>query len=170
MSPNTLLKIFSLPLQLLRPKRELGADLYLPGSHVIPGGEGDSSEWSEWSAPSACSRTCGGGVSHKTRQCLNLDQHGRALCQGGDKLYFSCSTQVNKLRRDSHPFPTNRFWWSQWYYDSCAWEDTNQLMAAMIWLLCGKHNINRVRNRQMFNSNLTNDLPTKTHAFDLIYS
>lgn len=68
--------------------------MYLPGTHVIPGGEGDSSEWGEWSAPTECSRTCGGGVSSQTRQCLNVDTYGRSLCQGGDTKYFSCNTQV----------------------------------------------------------------------------
>lgn len=94
LGPPTDWLTFSLSSQLSRPKRELGANLYLPGSHVIPGGEGDSSGWGEWSAPSECSRTCGGGVSQQTRQCLNVDAWGRSLCRGGDTKYFSCNTQV----------------------------------------------------------------------------
>lgn len=77
----------------LRHKRQYGADLYLPESFIIPGGDGDASEWGAWSSPSECSRTCGGGVAYQSRECLKVGQNGEYNCQGGDKKYFSCNTQ-----------------------------------------------------------------------------
>lgn len=86
---------FLSPLQhlVLRHKRQHGANLYLPESYVIPEGEGDDSEWGPWGTPSECSRTCGGGVAHQTRECLNIGRDGEPKCQGGSKKYFSCNTQ-----------------------------------------------------------------------------
>lgn len=77
----------------LRHKRQHGADLYLPESFIIPGGDGDASEWGAWSSPSECSRTCGGGVAYQSRECLKVGQNGESNCEGGDKKYFSCNTQ-----------------------------------------------------------------------------
>lgn len=58
----------------LRPKRENGENLYVSSTYVIPnGGEGSSYGWSEWSGPSSCSRTCGGGVSYQTRECHDVE-------------------------------------------------------------------------------------------------
>jgi len=58
----------------LRQKRQYGANMYLPESSVTPGGEGDDpDEWTPWSSPSDCSRTCGGGVSYQTRECLRTE-------------------------------------------------------------------------------------------------
>lgn len=37
---------------------------------MIPDGEGDARDWSDWGTPSECSRICGGGVSSQTRVCL----------------------------------------------------------------------------------------------------
>ncbi|KQS52137.1 papilin isoform X5 [Drosophila erecta] len=78
----------------LRQKRQYGANMYLPESSVTPGGEGsDPDEWTPWSSPSDCSRTCGGGVSYQTRECLRRDRRGEAVCSGGSRRYFSCNTQ-----------------------------------------------------------------------------
>jgi papilin len=77
----------------LRHKRQHGANLYLPESFIIPGGEGTESEWGPWSSPSECSRSCGGGVAHQTRECLLIGRDGEPNCQGGNKKYFSCNTQ-----------------------------------------------------------------------------
>ncbi|XP_066141086.1 papilin isoform X3 [Euwallacea fornicatus] len=72
-----------------RFKRQQGAHLYLPESYVTEGGEGqDQGPWLEWSQPSPCSRTCGGGVSSQYRHC----QEGYT-CQGPDRRHFSCNTQ-----------------------------------------------------------------------------
>jgi papilin len=61
----------------------------LQSTYIIPGGEGDESEWGPWSTPSECSRSCGGGVAYQTRECLR----GPDNCQGGTRKYFSCNTQ-----------------------------------------------------------------------------
>jgi hypothetical protein len=72
-----------------RFKRQQGANLYLPESYVTEGGTGqDAGPWTEWSTPSLCSRSCGGGVSTITRQCTP----GYA-CQGPTTRHFSCNTQ-----------------------------------------------------------------------------
>lgn len=56
-----------------RYKRENGAELYLPETYVIPGGEGNDREWGPWGSPSECSRSCGGGVSYQTRECRQIE-------------------------------------------------------------------------------------------------
>ncbi|XP_050294454.1 papilin isoform X2 [Anthonomus grandis grandis] len=73
-----------------RFKRQQGAHLYLPESFVTEGDEGreDAGPWLEWSEPSPCSRTCGGGVSTQYRQC----QDGY-ICRGASRRHFSCNTQ-----------------------------------------------------------------------------
>lgn len=74
-----------------RFKRQQGEHLYLPGSYITDGGEGpDNGPWTEWSAPSPCSRSCGGGVASQSRVC----EFGY-LCQGPTTRYFSCNTQVS---------------------------------------------------------------------------
>lgn len=60
-------------LQFGRHKRQHGAHLYLPDSYVIPGGDGNPADWGSWGAPSECSRSCGGGVSYQTRECLVIE-------------------------------------------------------------------------------------------------
>ncbi|XP_017478128.1 PREDICTED: papilin isoform X5 [Rhagoletis zephyria] len=77
-----------------RQKRQYGANMYLPASYIVPGGEGDDAdEWTDWSSPSECSRSCGGGVSFQTRDCRRLAPNGAPLCTGGNRKYFSCNTQ-----------------------------------------------------------------------------
>ncbi|KAK9688591.1 ADAM-TS Spacer 1 [Popillia japonica] len=74
-----------------RFKRQQGAHLYLPGSYVTSGDgddEPDGGPWLEWSSPSQCSRTCGGGVSTQYRQCTP-GYH----CSGPTRRHFSCNTQ-----------------------------------------------------------------------------
>uniref|UniRef100_A0A182PGJ0 Papilin n=1 Tax=Anopheles epiroticus TaxID=199890 RepID=A0A182PGJ0_9DIPT len=77
-----------------RHKRQHGSNLYQPESFIIPGGEGSPQDrWSDWGAPSECSRTCGGGVAYQERECLDLDHTGAPVCTGGKRKYFSCNTQ-----------------------------------------------------------------------------
>ncbi|XP_065171313.1 papilin-like isoform X3 [Atheta coriaria] len=73
-----------------RFKRQQGENLYLPASYVTNDAEGygDSGPWQDWSSPSACTRSCGGGVATQYRVC----QPGYE-CRGPSKRFFSCSTQ-----------------------------------------------------------------------------
>ncbi|CAG9813449.1 unnamed protein product, partial [Phaedon cochleariae] len=73
-----------------RFKRQQGAHLYLPGSFVTDpqDADADAGPWGEWSAPSPCSRSCGGGVATQQRAC----QEGFD-CRGASKRHFSCNTQ-----------------------------------------------------------------------------
>ncbi|XP_063778882.1 A disintegrin and metalloproteinase with thrombospondin motifs 16 isoform X2 [Pseudophryne corroboree] len=51
-------------------------------------------QWSDWSAWSLCSRTCGGGVSYKERQCSNpRPLHGGKFCEGSSRSFKLCNTQ-----------------------------------------------------------------------------
>ncbi|XP_055525400.1 papilin isoform X2 [Wyeomyia smithii] len=78
-----------------RHKRQYGSNLYLPESYIVPGGEdAPDDHWGPWSAPSECSRSCGGGVAHQTRECLlDTSPEGPSRCQGGSRKYFSCNIQ-----------------------------------------------------------------------------
>jgi thrombospondin motif-containing protein 16 len=72
---------------------------------VINGG------YSHWSAPGQCSRTCGGGISFRTRKCLS-PMPGRG-CVGSSREVYPvwcnpqvCLTQIRDLRlgiRDLRP-------------------------------------------------------------------
>ncbi|XP_035896391.1 papilin isoform X2 [Anopheles stephensi] len=106
-----------------RHKRQHSSNLYQPESFIIPGGEGPPNErWGEWSGPSECSRTCGGGVAYQERECLDLDYNGAPVCTGGKRKYFSCNTQDCPEREQDFrkrqcsefndvPFEGNRYQW-----------------------------------------------------------
>lgn len=55
-----------------RHRRQHGGS-YLPGSFVPETDEPERGNWGPWSTPSSCSRSCGGGVAHQTRQCLDIE-------------------------------------------------------------------------------------------------
>ena len=49
--------------------------------------------WGEWSAPSACSTSCGAGETTRTRQCNNPPpQFGGEYCEGDiDAQFAECN-------------------------------------------------------------------------------
>ncbi|XP_067914831.1 A disintegrin and metalloproteinase with thrombospondin motifs 16 isoform X2 [Heterodontus francisci] len=50
--------------------------------------------WSNWSMWSPCSRTCGGGVTNRERQCTNpRPQYGGKFCDGTHRTYKLCNNQ-----------------------------------------------------------------------------
>ncbi|XP_073078151.1 A disintegrin and metalloproteinase with thrombospondin motifs 13 isoform X4 [Manis javanica] len=51
--------------------------------------------WSSWGSPSACSRSCGGGVVTRRRQCNNpRPAFGGRACTGADLQAEMCNTQA----------------------------------------------------------------------------
>ncbi|XP_017784218.1 PREDICTED: papilin isoform X2 [Nicrophorus vespilloides] len=71
-----------------RFKRQHGAHLFLPGSYITDNNDEETGPWQDWSSPSPCSRTCGGGVSTQQRICTEGYQ-----CTGPTRRHFSCNTQ-----------------------------------------------------------------------------
>lgn len=60
-------------------------------SLVIATASGNWSDWSEWSV---CSRSCGGGVSYRLRQCIkNSDFTSRSECVGDNIKYRTCNNK-----------------------------------------------------------------------------
>lgn len=55
-----------------RHRRQHGGS-YLPSNFVLDTDEYERGNWGPWSNPSSCSRSCGGGVAHQTRQCLDIE-------------------------------------------------------------------------------------------------
>ncbi|KAM6954456.1 A disintegrin and metalloproteinase with thrombospondin motifs 13 [Aplochiton taeniatus] len=65
----------------------------LSSTLVVHGG------WSSWSEFSPCSRTCGGGVTHRTRQCNNpRPAFGGSDCEGQDTDAELCHRQPSCVR------------------------------------------------------------------------
>ncbi|KAM5331316.1 A disintegrin and metalloproteinase with thrombospondin motifs 13 isoform 2-T2 [Glossophaga mutica] len=61
----------------------------LPPVQAVPG------HWSAWSAPSPCSRSCGGGVATRRRQCTNpRPAFGGLACTGANLQAEMCNTQA----------------------------------------------------------------------------
>ncbi|KAM4689252.1 A disintegrin and metalloproteinase with thrombospondin motifs 16 [Discoglossus pictus] len=67
------------------------------GQCVKHGDEGPKptdGQWSDWSAWTTCTRTCGGGVSYKERQCNNpRPSYGGKFCDGSSRLFKLCNSQ-----------------------------------------------------------------------------
>lgn len=75
-----------------------GQDMWCRGGQCVKyGDEGPKpthGHWSDWSPWSPCSRTCGGGVSHRDRLCTNpRPSHGGKFCQGSARTLKLCNSQ-----------------------------------------------------------------------------
>ncbi|XP_028638577.1 A disintegrin and metalloproteinase with thrombospondin motifs 16 [Grammomys surdaster] len=75
-----------------------GPDMWCRGGQCVKyGDEGPKpthGHWSDWSPWSPCSRTCGGGVSHRDRLCTNpRPSHGGKFCQGSTRTLKLCNSQ-----------------------------------------------------------------------------
>uniref|UniRef100_A0A8D1UU13 ADAM metallopeptidase with thrombospondin type 1 motif 16 n=1 Tax=Sus scrofa TaxID=9823 RepID=A0A8D1UU13_PIG len=84
-----------------------GHDMWCRGGQCVKyGDEGPKpthGHWSDWSPWSPCSRTCGGGVSHRDRLCTNPSpSHGGKFCVGSTRTLKLCNSQ--KCPRDSVDF------------------------------------------------------------------
>ncbi|XP_032135029.1 A disintegrin and metalloproteinase with thrombospondin motifs 16 isoform X2 [Sapajus apella] len=84
-----------------------GNDMWCRGGQCVKyGDEGPKpihGHWSDWSPWSPCSRTCGGGVSHRSRLCTNpKPSHGGKFCEGSTRTLKLCNSQ--KCPRDSVDF------------------------------------------------------------------
>ncbi|XP_051693000.2 A disintegrin and metalloproteinase with thrombospondin motifs 16 isoform X1 [Oryctolagus cuniculus] len=75
-----------------------GHDMWCRGGQCVKyGDEGPKpthGKWSPWSPWSPCSRTCGGGVSHRERLCTNpRPSHGGKFCEGSSRTLKLCTSQ-----------------------------------------------------------------------------
>nr|XP_023481639.1 A disintegrin and metalloproteinase with thrombospondin motifs 16 isoform X1 [Equus caballus] len=75
-----------------------GHDMWCRGGQCVKyGDEGPRpthGHWSDWSPWSPCSRTCGGGVSHRERLCTNpKPSHGGKFCEGSTRTMKLCNSQ-----------------------------------------------------------------------------
>ncbi|XP_066109699.1 A disintegrin and metalloproteinase with thrombospondin motifs 16 isoform X2 [Saccopteryx bilineata] len=84
-----------------------GHDMWCRGGQCVKyGDEGPKpthGHWSDWSPWSPCSRTCGGGISHRDRLCTNpKPSHGGKFCEGSTRTLRLCNSQ--KCPHDSLDF------------------------------------------------------------------
>ncbi|KAB0403435.1 hypothetical protein E2I00_009784, partial [Balaenoptera physalus] len=84
-----------------------GRDRWCRGGQCVKyGDEGPKpthGHWSDWSPWSPCSRTCGGGVSHRDRLCTNpRPSNGGKFCAGSTRTLKLCNSQ--KCPHDSVDF------------------------------------------------------------------
>ncbi|KAI4574359.1 hypothetical protein MJG53_020923, partial [Ovis ammon polii x Ovis aries] len=76
-----------------------GHDMWCRGGQCVKyGDEGPKpthGHWSDWSPWSPCSRTCGGGVSHRDRLCTNpRPSHGGKFCVGSTRTLKLCNSHT----------------------------------------------------------------------------
>ncbi|XP_049624984.1 A disintegrin and metalloproteinase with thrombospondin motifs 16 [Suncus etruscus] len=75
-----------------------GHDMWCRGGQCVKyGARGPlptDGHWSDWSSWSPCSRTCGGGVSHRDRLCSNpKPSAGGKFCEGSTRVLKLCNNQ-----------------------------------------------------------------------------
>ncbi|KAM6455045.1 A disintegrin and metalloproteinase with thrombospondin motifs 16 isoform 2-T2 [Liasis olivaceus] len=75
-----------------------GYDMWCRGGQCVKyGDEGPKpihGHWSEWSSWSSCSRTCGGGISHRERNCTNpRPSHRGKFCEDSSRMLKLCNSQ-----------------------------------------------------------------------------
>uniref|UniRef100_A0A8C9P777 ADAM metallopeptidase with thrombospondin type 1 motif 16 n=1 Tax=Spermophilus dauricus TaxID=99837 RepID=A0A8C9P777_SPEDA len=75
-----------------------GQDMWCRGGQCVKYGDQGPKpthgHWSDWSPWSPCSRTCGGGVSHRDRLCTNpRPSHGGKFCEGPTRTLKLCHSQ-----------------------------------------------------------------------------
>ncbi|XP_078797302.1 papilin isoform X3 [Oryzias latipes] len=63
--------------------------LLLPAAFTVP----SMDVWDSWGPFGECSRSCGGGVTTRTRRCVTHRTDGGHNCVGPDKSYRSCNIQ-----------------------------------------------------------------------------
>uniref|UniRef100_S4RGB2 Papilin a, proteoglycan-like sulfated glycoprotein n=1 Tax=Petromyzon marinus TaxID=7757 RepID=S4RGB2_PETMA len=59
-------------------------------------------QWGPWGDWAACSRSCGGGITHRERPCLYLRDDGQPECFGSTRMYRTCNVQA--CPEGSRPF------------------------------------------------------------------
>ncbi|XP_031683959.1 LOW QUALITY PROTEIN: papilin-like [Oncorhynchus kisutch] len=67
----------------------VAVQLFLVPALLLPSGD----HWEEWSPYGECSRSCGSGVTMRTRRCVTQRTDGGNNCVGPDKSYRSCNIQ-----------------------------------------------------------------------------
>ncbi|XP_074517013.1 papilin [Sebastes fasciatus] len=63
--------------------------LFLAPALTVPSGD----QWDAWGPYGECSRSCGSGVTMRTRRCNTLRSDGGHNCVGPDKSYRTCNIQ-----------------------------------------------------------------------------
>ncbi|CAM9577648.1 unnamed protein product [Lampetra planeri] len=74
------------------------------GTLSTPVSKRQADEWGPWGDWAACSRSCGGGITHRERPCLYLRDDGQPECFGSTRMYRTCNVQA--CPEGSRPFRT----------------------------------------------------------------
>ena len=65
--------------------------------------------WSDWGAPTSCSRTCGGGMRYRRRTCTNPSPaNGGRPCDGGATIAISCNEHGCPGKTINIPYMSNK--------------------------------------------------------------
>nr|XP_032811683.1 papilin-like isoform X2 [Petromyzon marinus] len=72
------------------------------GTLSTPVSKRQADQWGPWGDWAACSRSCGGGITHRERPCLYLRDDGQPECFGSTRMYRTCNVQA--CPEGSRPF------------------------------------------------------------------